>query len=152
MQTHTAPRLARVDLFVRDLERARHFYTRTMGLEVSHEETGACFLTSGAASYNLGLFEYAPEGIEPPLAIGCRSIAFEVGSRDALLDVCNRLVGGRFTVLESGEAWAVHTKDPDGNRLEVFCRRAAARSLRAGRGRARPLSLADLAEPQTAEL
>lgn len=145
-----APRLARVDLFVTNLERARDFYMRTLGLEVSHQEPGACFLVSDATC-ELGLFEHAPEGIDPPLAIGCRSIAFQVSSRDALLDVCNRLLGGRFTVLESGDAWAVHTKDPDGNRIEVFCRRTAARSLKGGRGRARTLSLEDFQMARTPE-
>jgi catechol-2,3-dioxygenase len=145
-----APRLARVDLFVTNLERARDFYIRTLGLEVSHQEPGACFLVSDATC-ELGLFEHAPEGIDPPLAIGCRSIAFQVSSRDALLDVCNRLLGGRFTVLESGDAWAVHTKDPDGNRIEVFCRRTAARSLKGGRGRARTLSLEDFQMARTPE-
>jgi catechol-2,3-dioxygenase len=146
-----APRLARVDLFVRNLERARHFYTRTLGLEMSHQEPGACFLAPAAGSFELRLFEHAPEGVEPPLAIGCRSIAFQVPSRDALLDVCNRLLGGRFTVLESGDAWAVHTKDPDGNRIEVFCRRTTAGGPRVERGSARTLSLADLGALRLAE-
>jgi catechol 2,3-dioxygenase len=142
-------RLARVHLFVGDLERARHFYTNTLGLQMTHEQNGACFLAAGDAPYEVGLFEHVPAGVEPPIALGCRSIAFEVRSRGALLSICDRLLGARFSVVESDGAWAIHTTDPDGNRIEVFCSGPARPRSRYSRAR----SLAELQaarEPEVA--
>ena len=144
-------RLARVHLFVSDLERARHFYTRTLGLRVVYEQPGACFLASGHGAHEIGLFEHVPAGVEPPLALGCRSIAFQVPSRVALLAICDRLLGGRFSVVESDGAWAVHTTDPDGNRIEAFCEGPSARS-RTGPAGARTRRLAELLAAREPEL
>lgn len=137
-------RLACVHLLVRDLERAAHFYTRGLGLRISAKHAGACYLTSGAAPHEVALFEYAPEGPTPPLAIGCRSIGFQVSSKAALAELCERLGGARFSALDHGATWAIHTTDPDGNRIKVFCETAAAGDGRPSEGRVRTLSAADL--------
>lgn len=118
-------RLSHIHLFVRDLERARHFYSSALGLVVLEQRPGACYLGSGDGAYQLGLFEHRTDSIEAPLAIGCRAIAFEVPSTAGLLAVCDRLLGARFTAIDSPGRVAIHTTDPDGNRLEIFCRTSA---------------------------
>ena len=139
-------RLACVHVFVRDLERAAHFYTRALGLRVSHRQAGACYLTSGAAHHEIALFEHGSEQAPPPpLAVGCRSLGFEVTSKAELAQLCDRLGGARATAVDNGITWSIHTTDPDGNRIEVFCdtRHDAERSGSA-RGTARALSLTEL--------
>ena len=136
-------RLACVHLLVRDLERAAHFYTRSLGFRISAKRAGACYLTSGGAQHEVALFEYAPEGAAPPLAIGCRSIGFQVSSKAALARLCERLGGARVTALDDGATWAIHTTDPDGNRIKVFCE-TSAHGVGLSEGGVRTLSTADL--------
>jgi catechol-2,3-dioxygenase len=135
-------RLACVHLFVHDLERARHFYTHCLGLRISREHKAACYLSSGPADHELALFEYAPEGPRPPLAIGCRSIGFEVPSKGALAAVCDRLRSARVTAMDNGATWSLHTTDPDGNHIKVFCQSTP--RPQPGENQVRTLSAVDL--------
>ena len=44
---------------VRDAERSKDFYTRTLGLKVAYESPGAVFLSFGVQHHDLALFQLA---------------------------------------------------------------------------------------------
>lgn len=134
-------RLAAVSLFVRDLTRAEQFYGATLGWQVIGRSAGSVLMGPREGEPSLALFEYAPDGFEPPLALGCRSIGFELPSPNALARAFDRLLGARATLLATGDRWSIHTTDPDGTRLEIFCRTGA----QAG-GVVRALTRAELEE------
>lgn len=136
-------RLAHVALFVHDLDRAEHFYSRVLGWRVIAEEPGIRFLGPSASETPLALFECSPDGVQPPLALGCRHVSFEVGSKADLAATFDRLNGARAVLIDTGSRWSVHTTDPDGTRIEIFCR--TGRSREATRP-ARVLSTFDLEE------
>lgn len=121
--TSSGIRIGRIHLHVRDLDRATRFYANVLGLEVAHSAPGLVCLAGGASHHDLVLHGGAQDVRVPPLAPGCGSIGFDAGDRATLAAVCERLTrsGARVAAIERGLTWSVHTTDPDGNRVEVFC-------------------------------
>jgi catechol 2,3-dioxygenase len=115
--------LGRIHLNVRDLDRATRFYSNVLGLRVAHAAAGLVFLAGAASGHDLVLHAGAADVSVPPLAPGCGSIGFEVEDRRQLAAVCERLTrsGARVAAIDQGISWSVHTTDPDGTRVEVFC-------------------------------
>lgn len=116
-------RLGRIHLHVRDLDRATRFYSQVLGLQVARAAPGLVWLSSGQPHYDVALHAGAPDAAAPPIALGCASIGFEVRGRARLAELCDRLTrsGARVAALDHGISWSVHTTDPDGNKVEVFC-------------------------------
>src|SRR5262245_42000054 len=77
-----ARKLGHVVLKVRDVQKARDFYTRALGLQVAYEDRqrGAVFLSFGAEHHELALFQLAtgdpPEAVQP----GLHHMAWQLGS------------------------------------------------------------------------
>ena len=136
-------RLGRVHLRVTDLDRACRFYTRVLGLSVASRESGLAFLSSPDARNELTLHARRSEGPPPPVSLGCRFVGFEVGTLAALVSVCDRLGGARAHVVDYGDSWSVHTSDPDGNGVEIYCHMPAGSGASAGQ-LGRTASLQDL--------
>jgi catechol-2,3-dioxygenase len=139
--------LGRIHLNVRDLDRATRFYSDVLGLRVAHAAAGLVFLAGSTSHHDLVLHAGAADVTVPPLAPGVGSIGFEVEDRSQLAALCERLTrsGARVAAIDQGISWSVHTTDPDGTRVEVFCatrQPATARGQWSGAGRA--LSLDEL--------
>lgn len=137
-------RLGRIHLRVIDLDRACRFYTRVLGLRVSSREQGLAYLASEDAHHEIALLAHASDGPAPPISLGCRFVGFEVPTKSALAAVCERLGGARAHIVDYGDSWSVHTTDPDGNGVEIYCHSPAGRGGGFPSALGRTSSLADL--------
>ena len=118
-------RLGHVQLRVRDLARSRTFYERLLGWTLRESGRGVAFLgpSRGPDHHQLALFHVGETVPRTPFAIGLSHVAFEVASREALVDIYRRLVRNGTTVggLDLGVSWSLYLKDPDGNEVEIYC-------------------------------
>lgn len=116
-------RLGRLHLNVADVERAARFYAQVLELRVTARAAGLIFLSSGSTHHDLALHEVPGSVGEPPITRGVASIGFEVADRVELAAACDRLVrsGARVTAMDQGISLSLHTTDPDGHRIEVYC-------------------------------
>jgi catechol 2,3-dioxygenase len=119
--------LGHVVLYVRDLERSRHFYKDVLGWKevAGVGQIGAVF-SSGRTHHELLLLEVG-EGaapIPPSPRIGMYHFGLKVGetddelreARDRLLEAGVRVVGAAdHTVTHS-----LYIEDPDGNEIELY--------------------------------
>ena len=119
-------KLGHVVLKVRDARRSRDFYTRALGLKVAHEdlEHGAVFLSCGTQHHDLALFQLAtgepPENAQP----GLHHMAWQVGSFAELQAAYRELAAQGIAVdstIEHNVSRSVYFRDPDGNRVEIYC-------------------------------
>jgi catechol-2,3-dioxygenase len=143
-------RLGRLHLNVTDLGRATRFYTQVLGLRISARSGGLVFLSSGAPHHELALHELPTAAGDPPITRGVGTVGFEVPDRLELAAVCDRLLrsGARVTAMDQGISVSLHTADPDGNRLEVYCdTRHEASGRRVWTGEARTVTAAEIATP-----
>ena len=118
-------RLGHVQLRVRDLARSRTFYQRLLGWTLRESGRGVAFLgpAAGPDHHQLALFHVGENVPTNPCAVGLSHVAFEVASREALVDVYRRLVrnGTHVAGLDLGVSWSLYLKDPDGNEVEIYC-------------------------------
>lgn len=121
-----ARKLGHVVLKVRDVHKAKDFYTRTLGLRVAHEDAtrGAVFLSFGSEHHELALFQLASG--EPPAATqpGLHHMAWQLGSFAELQAAHRELVELGVPVeatVEHNVTRSVYFFDPDGNRVELYC-------------------------------
>ena len=121
-----ARKLGHVVLKVRDARQSRDFYTRALGLKVAHEDLahGAVFLSCGTQHHDLALFQLAtgepPETTQP----GLHHMAWQVGSFAELQAAYRELRAMDIAVdstIEHNVSRSVYFKDPDGNRVELYC-------------------------------
>ena len=137
-------RLGRIHLRVSEARLGVPPFEDSLGFRVVSRESGVVYLTSQDAHHEIALHASAFDGPAPPISLGCRFVGFEVANESALADVCGRLGGARAQIVDYGDSWSVHTSDPDGNGVEIYCHSPANRD-----GEARPVlgrasSLADL--------
>jgi catechol 2,3-dioxygenase len=114
-------RLGRVHLRVSDLDRACRFYTRVLGLRISSREPGLAFLSSPDGRNEVALHAGSSDSPQRPVSLASRFVGFEVDTLSTLVAVCERLGGARAHVVDYGDSWSVHTSDPDGNGVEIYC-------------------------------
>jgi len=121
-----ARKLGHIVLKVRDARKSRDFYTRTLGLQVAHEDLahGAVFLSFGTQHHDLALFQLAtgepPEGKQP----GLHHTAWQLGSFAELQAAYHELRELGIPVdstVEHNVTRSVYFQDPDGNRVELYC-------------------------------
>ena len=121
-----ARKLGHVVLNVRDAAKSRDFYTRTLGLRISHEDLnqGAVFLSFGREHHELALFQMAtgepPEASQP----GLHHMAWQLGSFEELQAAYRDLKAMGVAVestIEHNVTRSVYFRDPDGNRVELYC-------------------------------
>jgi catechol 2,3-dioxygenase-like lactoylglutathione lyase family enzyme len=119
--------LSHIGLFVSDMAKMRHFYTRLLGFKVMDE--GA--LRAGGP--RLTFLSKDPKdhhqivlvtGREPGTRSTINQITYRVASIREVrkmydLAVANKVDG--IDPVDHGNAWSVYFLDPEGNRLEFFC-------------------------------
>lgn len=113
-------KLSAVRLFVDDLERARRFYGRTLGLEETVALPEAGFCTFASAGLHVVVERVSPQ-VEEHLVGRFTGISFAV---DDLGREVERLQaeGVEFTLLPERQAWGgwlATFRDPAGNELQL---------------------------------
>jgi catechol-2,3-dioxygenase len=120
--------LGHLVLYVRDLERSRHFYRDVLGWkEVASGFDGhAAVFSSGRTHHELLLIEVG-EGarpIPPAPRLGMYHFGLKIGetddelrqARDQLVEAGARLVG----TADHGVTHSLYIQDPDGNEIELY--------------------------------
>jgi catechol 2,3-dioxygenase len=121
-----ARKLGHIVLNVRDAAKSRDFYTRTLGLRVSHEDLtqGAVFLSFGREHHELALFQMATGAAPDATQPGLHHMAWQLGSFEELQAAYRDLKGMGVAVestVEHNVSRSVYFRDPDGNRVELYC-------------------------------
>ena len=119
-----ARKLGHVVLKVRDAERSKDFYTRTLGLKVAYESPGAVFLSFGVQHHDLALFQLATGEAPGEAQPGLHHVAWQVGSFKELQSAHRELRALGIAVestVEHNVTRSVYFPDPDGNRVELYC-------------------------------
>jgi catechol-2,3-dioxygenase len=119
-------------LYVRDLERSRHFYGDVLGLPeiVSSDGTrpfaGAAAFSGGRTHHELLLIEVGPSAALPPAGrrTGLYHLGFKIGTTDdELRDAIRELQEEGVTIVGASDHTVTHSlyiEDPDGNELELY--------------------------------
>ena len=121
-----ARKLGHVVLNVRDAAKSRDFYTRTLGLRISHEDLkqGAVFLSFGREHHELALFQMATGALPEASQPGLHHMAWQLGSFEELQAAYRDLKAMGIPVestVEHNVTRSVYFRDPDGNRVELYC-------------------------------
>jgi catechol 2,3-dioxygenase len=121
-----ARKLGHIVLKVRDAAVSRDFYTRTLGLKISHEdlEHGAVFLSFGREHHELALFQLATGDAPGAAQPGLHHMAWRLDTFDELKDAYRELktIGVPVeSTVEHNVSRSIYFHDPDGNRVELYC-------------------------------
>ena len=121
-----AKKLGHIVLKVRDAAVSRDFYTRTLGLKVSHEDLahGAVFLSFGVEHHELALFQLATGEAPSAAQPGLHHMAWRLDSFDELKEAYRELKAIGVPVestVEHNVSRSIYFRDPDGNRVELYC-------------------------------
>ena len=121
-----ARKLGHIVLRVRDAQRSKDFYMRTLGLKLAHEDLtrGAVFLSFGEQHHELALFEPASREAADASHAGLHHAAWQVGSFEELQAAYRELKAMGVQVestVEHNVTRSVYFPDPDGNRVELYC-------------------------------
>lgn len=119
--------LAHVVFYVRDLERALHFYTAVVGLSEKGRIFGnrAAVLSTGHSHHELLLIQVgeAPGPLNGR-RIGLYHVGWKVGeSLDELRAAYRRIVDNGYSIDGMSDhtvSQSLYLRDPDGNELELF--------------------------------
>jgi len=119
-------------LYVRDLERSRHFYGEVLGLpEINLPEGGGPFpgaaaFSGGRTHHELLLIEVGPSAAPPPAGrrTGLYHLGFKIGTTDdELREAWRDLEAAGVTIVGAADHTVTHSLyvlDPDGNELELY--------------------------------
>ena len=114
-------------LYVRDLERSRHFYGDVLGLpEIGPAFPGAAAFGGGRTHHELLLIEVGPTAASPPPGrrTGLYHLGFKIGTTDdELRDAIRDLEEAGVTIVGASDHTVTHSLyvlDPDGNELELY--------------------------------
>src|SRR5262245_13048094 len=114
-------------LYVRDLERSRHFYRDVLGFpEIGEAFPGAAAFGSGRTHHELLLIEVGPSAVSPPAGrrTGLYHLGFKIGTTDDELRAAWReLEAAGVTIVGASDHTVTHSLyvlDPDGNEIELF--------------------------------
>jgi catechol 2,3-dioxygenase len=119
--------LGHLVLYVRDLERSRHFYGDVLGWkEVARMGTQGAVFSSGRTHHELLLLEVGPSAtpIPPPPRIGLYHFGLKIGETDEeLKEALEHLAANGVTVSGAADHTVTHSlyiEDPDGNEIELY--------------------------------
>lgn len=119
-------------LYVRDLERSRHFYGEVLGLpEIALPDgagafPGAAAFSGGRTHHELLLIEVGPAAASPPAGrrTGLYHLGFKIGTTDdELRSAIRELQDAGVTIVGASDHTVTHSlyvQDPDGNELELY--------------------------------
>jgi catechol-2,3-dioxygenase len=114
-------------LYVRDLERSRHFYRDILGFhEIGEAFPGAAAFGSGRTHHELLLIEVGSAAASPPPGrrTGLYHLGFKIGTTDDELRAAWReLEAAGVTIVGASDHTVTHSLyilDPDGNELELY--------------------------------
>jgi len=119
-------RLNHAVLYVRDLDRAVDFYTRTFGFsEIGRAGGHMAFLRAAGSDndHDLGLAAVGADAPSPPRgAVGLYHLAWEVPDITDLVAARAELqqMGALVGESDHGATKSLYAKDPDGNEFEVM--------------------------------
>jgi len=114
-------------LYVRDLERSRHFYGDILGLpEIGAAFPGAAGFSGGRTHHELLLIEVGPDAASQPAGrhTGLYHLGFKIGTTDdELREAIRDLQEAGVTIVGASDHTVTHSLyvlDPDGNELELY--------------------------------
>jgi catechol-2,3-dioxygenase len=121
-----ARKLGHIVLRVRDAQKSKDFYMRTLGLKLAHEDLtrGTVFLSFGEQHHELALFEPATGEVSDSKQPGLHHAAWQLGSFEELQAAYRELKAMGIAVestVEHNVTRSVYFPDPDGNRVELYC-------------------------------
>lgn len=120
--------LGHVVLYVKDIERSRHFYRDVLGWQEIPQDTGRAIavFSSGRTHHELLLIEVGPQAA--PVAkghhLGMYHFGLKVGETDEeLREVLETLVDNKVKIVGASDHTVTHSlyiEDPDGNEIELY--------------------------------
>jgi catechol 2,3-dioxygenase len=124
MPQEPAPRLSHVGLYVADVPRMIDFYTRVLGFVVSDAGPGGriTFLSRNPSDHHqVVLVPGRKTDLDTPMV---QQVSFNVGTLASVQRIFHRLREAACQGIDPvchGNAWSVYFRDPEGNRIEMFC-------------------------------
>ncbi len=122
--------LGHIVLYVRDLERSRHFYRDVLGFREIHASTGlgggAAAFSSGRTHHELLLIQVGQQAQPIPQGrrVGMYHFGLKVGTTDdelrAALATLQREGVTVVGASDHGVTHSLYIEDPDGNELELY--------------------------------
>jgi catechol 2,3-dioxygenase len=119
--------LGHLVLYVKDLERSRHFYGEVLGWkQVASMGNQAAVFSSGRTHHELLLLEVGPDAtpVPPPPRVGMYHFGLKVGETDEeLKQALEELVAAGVKVSGAADHTVTHSlyiEDPDGNEIELY--------------------------------
>ena len=119
--------MSHVGLYVHDMDTMLDFYTRVMGFTETDRGLvrGAQIVFTSADPrdhHQVALITGRPERLDFNVI---NQVSFRVASVEALQDVWRRVKDEPLVTdmrpVDHGNAWSIYFRDPEGNRLEMFC-------------------------------
>jgi catechol 2,3-dioxygenase len=114
-------------LYVRDLERSRHFYRDVLGFpEISDAMPGAAAFGSGRTHHELLLIEVGADAQAIPSGrhVGLYHLGLKIGTTDdELRTAVQELQAAGVALVGASDHTVTHSlyiQDPDGNELELY--------------------------------
>ena len=118
--------LGHIVLYVRDIERSRHFYRDVLGwTEIAGEGPMAMF-SSGRTHHELLLLEVGPNAapVPPGRRVGMYHFGLKIGTTDEeLREALQKLADAGANVVGTADHGVTHSlyiTDPDGNEIELY--------------------------------
>jgi catechol 2,3-dioxygenase len=119
--------LGHLVLYVRDIERSRHFYRDVLGWkEIAQMGTVGAAFSSGRTHHELLLLEVGPDATPIPQGrrVGMYHFGLKIGESDAeLRGAYEELVQAGVKVVGATDHTVTHSlyiEDPDGNEIELY--------------------------------
>ena len=119
-------KLGHIVLKVRNLQACVDFYSRIIGLEITHEiDEVMVFLTaSGTSSHELALMAVGENAPTPSKSqAGLYHFAWQMNSFQDLQEICSRIKRNNIPILGVGDhgiSIGIYVHDPEKNEIEVF--------------------------------
>ncbi|HUA55170.1 MAG TPA: VOC family protein [Candidatus Sulfotelmatobacter sp.] len=124
MSQELAPRLSHVGLYVSDVPKMIDFYTRVLGFVVSDaaEDGRISFLSRNPSDHHqVVLVRGRATDLETPMV---QQVSFNVGTLANVQRAFRKVRAAGCQGIDPichGNAWSVYFRDPEGNRIEMFC-------------------------------
>lgn len=124
MPQQSPPRLSHVGLYVKDVPNMVEFYTRVLGFIVSDAAPDGriTFLSRNPSDHHqVVLVRGRDTDTETPMV---QQVSFNIGTLAEVQRAFRKVREAGCRNIEPrchGNAWSVYFRDPEGNRIEMFC-------------------------------